>query len=103
MPGFKANYQHNLGKEVAVEKLKHFSAKVREKYGNQISDMEEQWDDAGNLNFGFKALGLKISGVMSVDDSNAEINGELPFAAVMFRGRIENEITSALESALSSE
>ena len=102
MPSFKANFEHNLGKEVAVEKLKSFSDEVRAKYGSQISDMEEEWDDAGNLNFGFKALGLKISGVLSVDDSNAKIEGTLPFAAIAFRGKIEQEITAALGNALSN-
>lgn len=100
MPGFKANFEHNLGKEVALERLRSFSDKVREKYGAQISDMEEKWDDDGNLFFGFKALGMKISGDLKVDDSNAEIDGKLPFAAIAFRGKIESEITGALKSAL---
>lgn len=102
MPGFKANYEHNLGKDAALEKLKSFSEEVRSKYGSQISDMEENWDDEGNLQFGFKALGLKISGNLSVSETNAEIDGTIPFAAIAFKGRIEKEITAALENALSS-
>ena len=73
MPGFKANFEHNLGKMVALEKLKSFSEEVRAKYGSQISDMEENWDDDGNLQFGFKALGLKISGNLAVDDQQARL------------------------------
>lgn len=100
MPSFKANFEHNLGKEVALERLRSFSDKVREKYGAQISDMEEKWDEDGNLFFGFKALGMTISGDLKVDDANAKIDGKLPFAAIAFRGKIESEITGALKSAL---
>lgn len=101
MPGFKANFEHNLGKSVALEKLKSFSEEVRAKYGSQISEMEENWDDNGNLQFGFKALGLKISGNLAVDDQQAKIDGTIPFAAIAFRGKIEQEITAALANALS--
>lgn len=100
MPGFKANFEHNLGKDKAIEKLKSFSDEVRAKYGSQITDLEESWDEKGNLQFGFKALGMKISGLLQVDDREARIEGELPFAAVMFRGKIEQEITAALANAL---
>lgn len=100
MPGFKANYEHNLGKELALEKLKSFSEEVRSKYGSQVSNMEENWDDEGNLQFGFTALGLKISGYLAVDERHAIIDGTLPFAAVAFRGKIEQEITVALRNAL---
>lgn len=102
MPGFKANFEHNLGKENALNRLKSFSDEVRAKYGSQVSDMEEEWDDDGNLQFAFKAMGLKISGLLSVDDQDAKIDGTIPFAAVVFRGRIEKEITAALEKALSN-
>lgn len=99
MPGFKAKYEHNLGKEVAIDRLKSFSEEVRQKYGSQVSNMEEEWSD-GNLKFGFSIMGMKISGNMVVDDVLARIDGTLPFAAIVFRGKIEKEITEALKSAL---
>lgn len=102
MPSFKANFEHKLGKDVALQRLRSFSEEVRAKYGSQISEMEEKWDDQGNLKFGFTALGLKISGELAVDDQNAQINGQLPFAAIAFRGKIEQEITAALENALTN-
>ncbi|MEC9091897.1 MAG: polyhydroxyalkanoic acid system family protein [Planctomycetota bacterium] len=100
MPGFKANVEHRLGKDVALQRLKSFSEEVRAKYGSQISEMQENWDEQGNLKFGFKAMGLTISGELVVDDQEARINGQLPFAAVAFRGTIEQEITAALKNAL---
>ncbi len=102
MPGFKADVEHNLGKDIALQRLKSFSEEVRAKYGSQISEMEESWDEKGNLKFGFKALGLKINGELVVDDQGARIHGQLPFAAVAFRGTIEQEITAALKNALAS-
>ncbi|MDB4755809.1 MAG: polyhydroxyalkanoic acid system family protein [Pirellulaceae bacterium] len=100
MPGFKADFVHNLGKPEAVERLRSFSEQVRQRYGSQISEMEENWDDQGNLSFGFKAMGLAISGNLLIDDAAAKVEGQIPFAAIAFRGRIESEITAALKSAL---
>ena len=99
MPAFNTEVPNPLSKEDAVEKLKGFMSTVAEKFKDQISGMESEWN-ANVLNFAFTAMGFKISGVMTVEEDQVAIQGDLPFAAAMFRGKIESDISKELEKAL---
>lgn len=100
MPAFNTEVPNPLGKEAAVTRLKDFMATVAAKFKDQISEMESEWSD-NVLTFAFSSFGFKISGVLTVEDDTVGINGNLPFAAAMFRGKIENDISKELEKALS--
>ncbi len=99
MPKFNTEVQHSLGKDKAIERLRSFSDRIREQYAGQVSDMEESWNDDG-LNFGFSVMGMGIGGSIKVDDTKATVDGNLPIAAAMFRGKIESEIKGHLEDVL---
>ncbi len=99
MPSFKTEVPHALGQEAAVTRLKGFLAKVEAVYKDQISDMEGDWSD-NVLTFAFKSFGFKISGILTVEENLAKIDGTLPFAAAMFRGKIESSISEQMEKAL---
>jgi hypothetical protein len=100
MPSLNLTVPHNHDKDTAIEKLKSFSAKIQERYGDQVSDLVETWDGP-NLNFGFRAKGFKVSGNIEVEDEQVKLGGKLPLAAMMFKGRIEKDVTMALRMALS--
>ncbi len=100
MPGFKVEVKHGLEKAEAVERLQGFSARIKETYQAEVTDIQETWSDDGRLEFSFKAMGFKISGNASVEQYTVQMDGSLPIAAMMFRGAIENEIRSKLNEAL---
>ena len=100
MPQFFSEVAHELSQDQAKEKLKSFSDQFRADYADQLSDMEESWDDEGNMLFAFKVMGLKIDGRMEVSDSHAKVHGNLPFAAVVFKGQIEKQVQEQLLKAL---
>lgn len=95
MPKFNVSVPHSLGKQDALERLQGFSGKLQEAYGDKIKDFEQQWE-GDRLVFGFKTLGFKISGGMEVEESQVNVNGELPFAIAMAKG----QLTSAIEDRL---
>ncbi|MFP6612189.1 MAG: polyhydroxyalkanoic acid system family protein [Pirellulales bacterium] len=99
MPALNLSVPHNHDKNTAVEKLKSFSNKVRGRYGDEVSDVVESWDGS-HLNFGFRTRGMKISGNIEVEDDQVKLEGTLPLAAMMFKGRIEKEVHTALRLAL---
>ena len=68
----------------------------------RVTDVEESWDEDGNLNFSFKALGFEVSGQMVTCDSQVTVAGNLPFAALPFRGAIESEVKQRLQEAIES-
>lgn len=100
MPNFQVQVPHQLGKEVAFEKLKSFAEIVRQEMAGQVSDVEETWDDQGNFQFSFSAMGLSISGQMATSEDNVAVSGKIPFAAVPFKGMIEKTIAEKIEHAL---
>jgi hypothetical protein len=99
MPSFKTEVAHQLGKEKAVERLSSFLDSVAEKYKGQVSKMDGTWSD-NVLDFSLTTFGFTITGKLTVEDEVAQLDGKLPFAAVAFRGKIEQGIRTELERAL---
>ena len=100
MPGFSTEVPHSLGQEQATERLKKFVDVVRERYKDKVSAVDGAWE-ANKLNFSLTTYGFTVSGDLTVEETVAKLVGTLPFAAVAFRGKIEQEIKAALEKALS--
>ena len=99
MPEFRAEVPHSLGKEEATEKLKVFIDRVHEHYKDQVSAIEGAWE-ASRLDFSLTTFGFTISGALTIEDELATLQGQLPFAAFAFKGKIEQGIKSELEKAL---
>ncbi len=100
MPAMNAEVSHSLGREEALERLRSFSEKIRDKYKGQVSDMEESWADE-TLNFSFKSFGFKVSGSLIVGDDSVKLDGKLPIAAMVFKGKIQQEFVDQLNKLLS--
>lgn len=99
MPVFNAEVSHELSREDALDRLTRFVARVAEKYRDQVSRMEGNWQD-NVLNFSLTTYGFTITGVLTVEDRRALLDGQLPFAAIAFRGKIEKAISHELERVL---
>jgi len=99
MPKISIRISHELGKEAALARLKNFMDKIQEDFKDKISEMSGQWDD-NVLTFAFTTYGLKIKGRLVVEEQEVLFDGEIPFAAVMFKGQIEKGIREELEKTL---
>ncbi len=99
MPNFNIAVPHQLGQQEAAGKLKGFLEQVRSRYQSQVSDLEENWN-GNTLSFGFKTYGFNIKGNVIVEEQQVELDGNLPFAAVAFKGKIEQSIRDELEKVL---
>ena len=100
MPSFQVKTPHALGREAAVERLKHFADKVAKHYKDQVSRLESKWDE-NKLNFSLTVYGFSFGGVITVSDAEAVMEGTMPFAALPFRGRIETGFADEMKKALS--
>lgn len=99
MPKFDVSVPHMMGKEAAVEKLQRFSAMIQEKHGDKIKDYEQSWE-GDRLAFGFKTMGMKIEGGLEVSETDVRVEGNLPFAAAMFKGQLTGAMTEQLQKLL---
>ena len=61
MAQFNVSVPHQTTRDDAIEKLRGFSEKIRDEFAGQVSDLAETWDDDGNLQFAFKAMGMAVA------------------------------------------
>jgi hypothetical protein len=99
MPAFRTEVQHSLGKDEATARLKTFIDQVRERYQDKVSAVDGSWQD-NKLDFSLTTFGFTVTGTLTVEEKNALLEGQLPFAAFAFKGKIEQDIKAALEKAL---
>ena len=99
MPKFNLAVPHTLTKEDALERLQGFSQKLQEKYSDQLSDLEQQWS-GDELQFSFKTFGFKIGGKLLVEENQIAVDGDLPIAAMMAKGKITSAIQEQLEKIM---
>lgn len=102
MPKMNLAIPHTLGQARAAERLRGFVTRVKERHGDRVKDLEEEWSD-NCLKFGFTTYGFRLRGTVTVEESQVRLDGELPFAASMFKGKIEQEIRDTMQKVLSSE
>jgi hypothetical protein len=99
MPSLKLSFPHQLGQEEAVARLKSLLTKVKDKYQDQVSDLQESWND-NTLSFSFRTYGFNVNGDVVVQPSEVQLDGQIPFAAMMFKGKIEGALRDQLAKEL---
>ncbi|MBX3416845.1 MAG: polyhydroxyalkanoic acid system family protein [Pirellulaceae bacterium] len=101
MPNFSVQVPHDEEPAIVAERLREFSQKVRSMTTITVTEIVEVWDEHGNLDFSFKAMGFSISGRMESRVAVVHVQGSLPFAALPFRGAIEREVAAKIREAIS--
>ena len=99
MPKMTVKVPHQIGQEEARTRIQRLLADVKDRYAGQISDVEERWSD-NRGEFSLRAMGFNVSGTLEVRPDEVELNGDLPFAAMPFKGRIETTIRERAEQLL---
>ena len=99
MPSLKISFPHQLGQPEAVERLKNLLTRVKDKYQDQVSDLKESWND-NTLTFSFSTYGFQVAGDVIVQPTEVQLDGQIPFAAMMFKGKIENAVRDQLTKEL---
>lgn len=95
MPKFHFEIPHTLSADEAKSRLERFIDSLQAKFQDKVSELEQGW--VGNtLSFGFKTFGIKINGAVQSLDQKLDVSGDIPFAAMMFKGKIESEVRDQL-------
>lgn len=91
MPKLSIEVPHLLGQSVAAQRLKDKFAAVRAEYQSQVKGLREEWLDH-TFSFAFQTMGMAISGTVAVEAEKIRLAADLPFAAMLFKGTIEERI-----------
>ena len=99
MPALKMNFPHQLGRQTAQERLQTLLEKVKHRYGGQVSNLQESWAE-NVLDFGFTTYGFGIKGNITVEENEVRLDGQIPFAAMMFKGKLEQGLREQMTRLL---
>ena len=90
---------HKLTKEEAQRRIQELLPKMKSDFAGQVKDLREEWN--GNKGkFSFTAMGFSVSGTLTVNDSTVDLDGDLPFAALLFKGKIKSVIEEKAQQIL---
>ena len=99
MPKINFEVPHSLSADDAKDKLQKFAESLQSRFKDQVSDLQQSWN-ADDLVFGFKTFGIKVDGRIGVQPEKIAVDCDLPFSAMMFKGKIESEMRKQLERLL---
>ena len=100
MPTIKISVPHQLGTDEAKRRITTLISETKAQFGQEVSNLQESWNGEQG-NFSFSARGFSVSGNVLVEATNARMDINLPFAAMLFKGKIEKEISSRAKVLLS--
>lgn len=95
MPKFHLEIPHSLTADDAKSRLERFVESLQAKFQDKVSDLNQTWN-GNTLGFGFKTFGIKIAGSITAQENKLDVDGDIPFTAMMFKGKIESEIREQL-------
>jgi hypothetical protein len=92
----KVSFPHGTTKAIALEELKAHSSRLLARFGSEASELQQEWQE-NKLTFSFKARGFPISGTLSVEDEQIELEVELPLLARLMEGPIRDRAVQVME------
>ncbi len=99
MPSMSVTVPHFSTQEDVTARLKGLLERAKERNQDKVQDLVEQWNDH-TLTFSFKAYGFDVGGTVVVEPQTVRVEAKLPFAAMMFKGKIEQALRDELTRAL---
>ena len=97
MPNVNVRIEHSLEVEKVKETLTSVLSNLISSFEGKDVNIDWQKD---RVDFDFKSLGFSIQGDSVVDEDAVTTNVNLPFAAMMFKGRVEKAIKKHVGKAL---
>ena len=100
MPSIKFSVAHQLSVEEASRRLKNTISDLKKQFGDRIQNLKESWTD-NEGRYSFESMGFRVSGGMVVREKAVDFFGDLPFAALPFKGKIETAAREHITRLLS--
>jgi len=91
---------HRLTIEEASRRIRELLGQMKREFGDHITDLNENWN-ADSCQFSFTVMGSAINGTLDILSDEVQIKSDLPFAASLFKGRIEESIREKAAELLS--
>ena len=90
---------HRLSQDEALRRIRAAVAQAKAQYSDKINDLRDSWNGYVGT-FEVSGMGQKASGTAAVNPSDVTIQITLPFAASLFKSKIESGIRDTLTRIL---
>jgi hypothetical protein len=100
VPSIQFTVPHQLEPDDVVVRLKAFLAKLRERNEPKFQVKTEEWSDR-HLKTTFSSYGFSMDAAMDVEPNGLKFNVNIPFAAIVFKGQIEQRLRDEMTKLLS--
>jgi hypothetical protein len=97
MPKVSVSVPHHHTPDAIVQRAQPYIEKIVEDF--QGKDLHMQWS-GHKAEFSFKSLAFTIKGQVAVEEEQITVNVDLPFAAMMFKEKVEKAIKKNLTKAV---
>jgi hypothetical protein len=99
MPALEFSIPHRLDPDEVVRRIQSFLAKLREQNEAKFLVKKEEWHDR-TLNCSFSSFGFAMDAIMQVQPTALDFKLTIPFAAMLFKGQIEDGLRGELTKVL---
>ncbi len=93
MPTVSVSVPHSHDPDEVIKRAQPHIEKMVDDFEGR--DLEMEWH-GHNAEFSFTSLAFKIKGKVAVDNEKIAIDVDLPFAAIMFKDKVQKSITKNL-------
>ena len=99
MPKLSIAVPHQLDAEEVKNRLLGLMSKIKERHSDKFSNLTEEWGEKSGT-FSFSTFGFSVKGTITAEPDKVALDADLPFAAMMFKGKIEQEVRDTLTRVL---
>jgi hypothetical protein len=99
MAVIKMSVDHHLSEAEALKRIKKLLGETKKQYGDLVTDLKEKWQENKGT-FSFSAKGYTVSGTVLVTEGKVDLEGEVPRALSLLRGKIEKIIKDRAKTLL---
>jgi hypothetical protein len=99
MSDLMVSVNHRLSQDEALRRIQAVVAQATVQHSDKISDLRQSWDGYVGA-FDVSGMGQKASGTVAVNPSDVTVQIKLPFAASLFKSKIESGIRDSLTRIL---
>ena len=100
MPTVSVSVPHDKSPEDVVKSSQPYIEKLVTDFEGR--DLQLEWT-GNNADFSFKSLAFTINGRVAVDEEKIAVDVDLPFAAIMFKDKVQKALTKNLTRAVNGE
>lgn len=98
----RIEYEYNLNKEQAYEKINSYLEKLQREYTDKITNFKKSWNSAlSEMNFDMNIQGFNINGKVYLSDKKIIFEAKLPLVVRMFGSNIGKILTENLDNLFS--